>query len=391
MKSTFQNGVTKVGNVIIRSGPFNEIEYVKEGLFRVNIGPQHPISGQGRFIVLTDGEHVYSIECDIGYSHRGVEKILEFRNFVQGVVPIERIVMLDTSNVAMAYVGAVEKLFNVEAPPRANYIRTIVMELNRIVSHLYMLGLFAESGAWNPAIFLWTTADREPFLDLLEMLTGARWSYSFFVPGGVRADLPRGFKERMLTTLSWFEKRIEIYEEAWMYNELFMMRTEGVGIVSKQNAIEWGAAGPNLRASGVAYDTRKNEPYAAYGELDFKIVTHTAGDAYARGWARVEEMKVSVDIIRQAIKNLPDGPIKRRLPPNPEADEALFRVESGRGEISVFMVSDGRDKPYRVRISPPSLRNMFVIEMIPKTQRVLLADVPVLIYSFDPWFLDADR
>ncbi len=375
----------------LKSNVFNEIEEIERGLFRINMGPQHPISGQGRFIVLTDGEVVYDIEMDMGYCHRGIEKILEYRNFIQGIVPLERMVMLDCCNIEMAFAGAVEELFEIEVPPRANYIRTIVMEINRILSHLYALGLLAESAAWNPAIFLWTTADREPFLDLMEMLTGARWSYSFIIPGGVRADLPNGFKERLLETLNWFEKRLDVYEETWIYNETFRMRTEGVGVVSRSQAIEWGAAGPNLRASGVPYDTRKNEPYAAYEELDFKIVTHTAGDAYARGWARVEEMRVSVDIIRQAIENIPEGPVRVRLPPRPKPGEALFRVECGRGELNVYIISDGKDKPYRVKISPPSFRNFFVIEQIPKTQRVLLADVPVLIYSFDPWFLDADR
>ena len=377
--------------LMFKGSPFNEIETLENGLFRLNMGPQHPISGQGRFIILTDGERVFDIEMDIGYSHRGTEKLLEYRNLIQGIVPVERMAMIDTANILMGYVGAAEELLDVEAPPRAQYIRTIVMEINRIISHLYAIGLLSESAAWNPAVFLWTTADREPFLDLMEMLTGARWSYSFFVPGGVRADIPGGFKERLLTTLEWFEKRIDIVEEAWIYNELFKMRTEGMGVVSKRQAIEWGLAGPNLRVSGVPYDTRINEPYAAYGDLDFKIVTHTAGDTYARGWARVEEMRVSVDIIRQAIENMPEGHVKTRIPPRLKPGEALFRVETGRGEMNVYMVSDGKDKPYRVKISAASFRNFFAIEMIPKTQKILLADVPVLIYSFDPWFLDADR
>lgn len=377
--------------LMLKGSPFNEIEELENGLFRLNMGPQHPISGQGRFIVLTDGERVFDIEMDIGYSHRGTEKILEYRNLVQGIVPVERMAMIDTANILMGYVGAAEQILGIEPPPKAQYIRTIVMEVNRIISHLYALGLLSESAAWNPAVFLWTTADREPFLDLMEMLTGARWSYSFFVPGGVRADLPRSFRERLLTTLEWFENRIDVIEEVWIYNELFKMRTEGMGVVSRQQAIEWGLAGPNLRVSGVSYDTRKNEPYAAYGDLDFKMVTHTAGDSYVRGWARVEEMRVSVDIIRQALRNMPEGPIKTRIPPRPKPGEALFRVETGRGEMNVYMVSDGKDKPYRVKISPASFRNFFAIEMIPKAQTILLADVPVLIYSFDPWFLDADR
>lgn len=377
--------------LMFKGSPFNEIERLENGLFKLNMGPQHPISGQGRFIILTDGERVFDIEMDIGYSHRGTEKLLEYRNLIQGIVPVERMAMIDTANILMGYVGAAEELLDIEAPPRAQYIRTIVMEINRIISHLYAIGLLSESAAWNPAVFLWTTADREPFLDLMEMLTGARWSYSFFVPGGVRADIPGGFKERLLTTLEWFEKRIDVVEEAWIYNELFKMRTEGMGVVSKRQAIEWGLAGPNLRVSGVPYDTRINEPYAAYGDLDFKIVTHTAGDSYARGWARVEEMRVSVDIIRQAIENMPEGRVKTRIPPRLKPGEALFRVETGRGEMNVYMVSDGKDKPYRVKISAASFRNFFTIEMIPKTQKILLADVPVLIYSFDPWFLDADR
>jgi NADH-quinone oxidoreductase subunit D len=374
-----------------RFGPMSEIEELGDGLFRLHLGPQHPISGQGRFLVVTDGERVYDIEMDIGYSHRGIEKILEHKTFVQGIVPVERMVMLDTSHILMGYVGAIEKVIGIEPPPRANYIRTIVLEINRIISHLYALGLLSESAAWNPAIFLWTTADREPFLDLLEMLTGARWSYSFFVPGGVRADLPNGFKDRLLATLDWFEGRIQVIEEAWIYNELFRIRTEGLGVVRRSEAIEWGLAGPNLRVSGVPYDTRKNEPYAAYKDLDFRIVTHTAGDAYARGWARVEEMKVSVDILRQAIENIPDGPIRTRMPPRHPPGEALFRVETSRGEMNVYIVTEGKEKPYRLKISAASFRNFFAIEMIPKTQRVLLADVPVIIYSFDPWFLDADR
>ena len=371
--------------------PFQEIEEVEGGLFKLNIGPQHPISGQGRFIVLTDGELVYDIEVDIGYSHRGIEKILEYKNYIQAVVPLERMVMLDTSNILMGFVRAVEELYGVEPPPRANYIRTIINELNRISSHLYALGLYAESAGWNPAVFIWTTVDREPILDILEMITGARWSHSFFIPGGVRADLPNGIKERILDTMDFLERRLEVYEDAWIYNETFRMRTEGVGVLPRDKAIEWGAAGPSLRASGVKYDTRLNEPYSAYPELDFKIVTHTAGDAYARGWVRFEEIKVSIDLVRQAIENIPKGPVKKALPPRPVKQEALARAETARGEINFYIYTEGRDKPYRVKISPASFRNFFVIEQMPKIQEIKLADVPPLIYSFDPWFLDADR
>jgi NADH-quinone oxidoreductase subunit D len=368
-----------------------EVEYLKDGLMRVSIGPQHPISGQGRILVLTDGETIYEIEIDIGYSHRGIEKILENRLYIHGIVPLERMVMLDTSPIAMCYVRAIEDLYGVEAPKRAQYIRTIILEMNRIISHTYALGLFAESAAWNPAIFLWTTADREPFLDLLEMLTGARWSYSFIVPGGVRADIPQGFKEAAMEAIKFFRDRLDVYVDSWIDNYLFEMRTRDVGVIPEDKAIEWGAAGPSLRASGVAYDTRKDDPYAAYEELDFKIVTDTAGDSYARGGVRVKEMYVSLDIIEQALENMPDGPIKRSLPQRVPKGETYARVETARGEIGMYVVSDGSDKPYRVKISPASFRNIFLIEMLPTIEELRFADVPVIFYSLDPWFLDADR
>jgi len=368
-----------------------EIEELEGGLMRVRIGPQHPISGQGTIIVTTDGEIVYEIDVDIGYSHRGIEKILENRTYLQGIVPMERMVMLDTSHVDMAYVRAIEELLGIEAPPRAQYIRTIILEMNRIISHTYALGLLAESTGWFPAFFLWTTGDREPFLELMEMLTGARWSYSFIIPGGVRADLPSGFKEKALKAIEYFRERLDVYMDAWMENALFEVRTRGVGVIPSSKAIEWGAAGPNLRASGVRYDTRKNEPYAAYGELDFKIAVETAGDAYARGAVRIQEMYISLDIIQQALENMPSGPIKVNVPQRVPPGEVYSRVESARGELGVYLVSDGTDKPYRVKISAPSFRNFFLLEMLPTIQEIKFADVPVLYMSFDPWFLDADR
>jgi len=368
-----------------------KIEELKNGIMKVRIGPQHPISGQGTIIVYTDGEIVYDIEVDIGYSHRGIEKILENRRWIQGIVPMERMVMLDTAHVDMAYTRAIEELLGIEAPPRAQYIRTIVLEINRIISHTYALGLLAESTAWNPAVFIWTVADREPFLDLMEMLTGARWSYSFIIPGGVRADLPQGFKEKAKEAIKFFRERLDLYVEAWIDNYLFEVRTKGVGVVPRDKAIEWGAAGPNLRASGVPYDTRKNEPYAAYGDLDFKIVVHTEGDSYVRGLARIEEMYVSLDIIEQALENIPAGPIRKSIPQTVPKGEVYARVESSRGELGVYVISDGKDKPYRVKISAPSFRNIFLIEMLPKYEEIRFADVPPIFYSLDPWFLDADR
>lgn len=362
-------------------------------VMRISWGPQHPMSGQVRILIDTDGEKVLNIIPDIGFTHRGIEKILENRNIVQGIVPIERMVMVDTANIALSYVRAAEEILGIEPPKRAQYIRVILCEVCRILSHLYGFGLAAEACGGYPAVFLWTTADREPFLDLMERITGTRWSYSFFVPGGVYADFPDKIKEKFLATLDYFEQRLEAYKRAWFENKIFEARAKNVGILKPEDALRLGAAGPNLRGSGVALDVRKDEPYEAYDEIDFKVVTRSEGDSYARLMVRYLEMVESVKILRQAIENMPSGPYRkfvsplRRLPKG----EAYSRVETARGEIGVHIISDGGTKPYRVKIVSPTLRNLYVVSQMPKISEILLADVPVILYSFDPWYLDADR
>ncbi len=351
------------------------------------------MSGQIRILIDTDGERVFNIIPDMGFTHRGMEKMLEHRTFYKGIVPMERMVMADCANIGLSYILAAEEALGVEAPLRAQYIRTILCEISRINSHLYALGLMAESAGGYPAIFLWTTGDREPFLDLAEMLTGARWSYSFFVPGGVREDLPNGFKEKALEVCDYFDKRLETYRKTWLENTIFESRSRGVGVLKREAAVRLGAAGPTLRASGVPLDVRKNEPYAAYGEIDFEVATQKGGDSYDRLMVRNIEMIESVKIIRQAVKNIPEGPIKARVSFRAKAPEgeAYSRVETARGEIGVHVVTDGGETPYRVKISSPSLRNLFVFFQMPKLGEVLLADVPVILYSLDPWYLDSDR
>ena len=380
-------------------------------LMRISWGPQHPMSGQFRLILETDGERVTKIIPDLGFTHRGIEKILEFRNFVQGIVPIERLSMLDAANFNLAYVRAVEELADIEVPERAKYIRTILCEISRINSHLYAFGLVAEAAGGYPAVFLWTVADREPLLDLAEMLTGARWSYSFFVPGGVRADIPKGFKERCLETLRYLENRIAKYKECWLDNKVFKARTVGVAYLSPKDAIRLGAVGPNLRSSGVPMDLRKDEPYEAYGEVDFEMVVLKEGDCYARLLARYLEIVESIKIIRQAVQNMPEGPIISLPKPMKKKTETLqdllrlaavgrftvpkgeafARVESARAEVDVHMITDGSAKPYRVKIISPTFRNLYVLSRLPEIEHIRVADVPVILYSFDPWYLDADR
>jgi len=361
-------------------------------IMRISWGPQHPISGQIRFLIDTDGERVFNIIPDLGFCHRGIEKILENRDFIQGVVPLERMVMVDAANLSLGYVEAVEKILEFEPPKRAQYLRTILCEISRINSHLYAFGLVAEAAGGYPAVFLWSVADREMFLDLAEMLTGARWSYSFFIPGGVRRDMPQGFKEKALEVCDFFEERLKAYREAWIENKVWEMRSKGIGILKAEDAVRLGTAGPSLRASGVAMDVRKDEPYEAYGEIDFKVATHRDGDSYARLLVRAMEMEESVKIIRQCVENIPEGEFKKRLPlKRVKPGEAFTRVETGRGEIGFHVVTQGTDRPYRVKISSPNMRNLYVISKMPEISQVLLADVPIIIYSFDPWYLCADR
>ncbi|MFQ6074530.1 MAG: NADH-quinone oxidoreductase subunit D [Candidatus Bathyarchaeia archaeon] len=357
----------------------------------VSWGPQHPISGQFRLLLDTDGERVLRLIPDVGFTHRGVEKTLENRTFLQGIVPMERLCMIDAANFLLAYVRAVEEILGVEVPVRARYIRTLLCEISRINSHLYAFGLTAEAGGGYPAVFLWTVADRELFLDLAEMLVGARWGYSFFTPGGVRRDLPVGFRERTLKTLGYFEERLRVYKESWLENELFKARTRGVGCLQREEAIRLGATGPNLRGSGFPFDVRKDEPYEAYGDVDFRLITRPEGDAYGRTMVRFMEMVESVKIIRQAVESIPTGPFRVRVPMRAPKGEAYTRVETARGEVGLHMISDGTAMPYRVKVNSPSLRNLYVLSRMPELGEILVADVPIVLWSFDPWFLDADR
>jgi len=366
---------------------------IKPDIMRISWGPQHPMSGQTRILLDVDGEKVHRLIADLGFTHRGIEKILENRTFLKGIIPVERMVMVDTANIGLGYVLAVEEALGVEVPERASWIRSLICEMGRINSHLYAFGLQAEAAGYFPAVFLWTTIDREVLLDLFEELTGARWSFNFFLPGGVHADLPDGFQERVLDAVRYLRGRFEQYWEAMVENATFEMRCNGVATLSKEDAIRLGAAGPVLRGSGVAMDVRKDEPYAAYGDLDFKVITETAGDSMARLKVRFHEIGESLNMMEQIADEMPDGPVRTRTPlfARAKPGEVLSRVETPRGELGIHMFTDGGMNPYRVKINSPSLRNMYVFERLAELDEILVADVPVVINSIDPWYLDADR
>ncbi len=366
---------------------------IEPDVMRMSWGPQHPMSGQTRIIIDNDGERVHKLIADLGFIHRGIEKILENRTFLQGIVPIERMAMVDTSNIGLCYVEATEKAMGVEPPERAKWIRSLICEMGRINSHLYAFGLQAESTGYFPAVFIWTTVDREVLLDLFERLTGARWSYNFFRPGGVAADFPDGFQDKVKEGVQYLRRRFKDYWDAMVENPTFEMRCRGVAELTRADALRLGATGPVIRGSGVPIDVRKDETYAAYGDLDFKVITEEACDVMARTKVRYREIGESLNMMEQIANEIPGGPVSVRVSPfsRVKPDENYTRVETSRGELGIHMITDGGTNPYRVKINSPTLRNMYVFERLAELDEILVADVPVVINSIDPWYLDSDR
>jgi len=355
----------------------------------VSVGPQHPGSGHVRLLMRVDGDYIVSIDPDIGYVHRGCEKIAEYRNYVSNIPHLERPCIIDAIHLNWAYVLPVEELQNVTVPPRGQYISTIAAEMNRIMSHLYWLAINAGVFSGHTTIFMWAFGDRDLFIELMEWLTGARLTYSFLPPGGPRRDIPSGFEDKLTKLLDYFEKRLVEYDRIFFNNPLVIARSKGVGVLKKEDAIRLGTTGPVLRGSGVAYDVRKVEPYGAYADLDFQIPAFTEGDSYARFLVRFEEMKQSISIIRQALSKLPKGPIARKAPLVAPEGEAIGRVESSRGEIAVMVIGDNSDKPYRVKIMNGSFRNLIALPYL--LRNVHVADMPIIYGSLDYWPVEADR
>ncbi len=355
----------------------------------VSVGPQHPGSGHCRILMRVDGDHIVSVDPDIGYVHRGCEKIAENRNYVSNIPHLERPNIADAIHMNWGYTLAVEELQGVEVPPRGKYIATIAAEMNRIMSHLYGFAIMQGVFAGHTTIFMWAFGDRDLFIELAEWLTGARLTYSFLPPGGPRRDLPSGFENRLTKLLDYFERRLPEYERIYFHNPLMIARCKGIGVLKREEAIKLGVAGPVLRASGVKYDVRKAEPYGAYGELDFEIPTFEEGDSYSRILLRYEEIKQSIRIIRQALEKIPKGPIARKAPLVAPEGEATGRVESSRGEIAYLVMGNNSDKPYRVKIMNGSFRNLIALPYL--VRNVHVADMPIIYGSLDYWPVEADR
>ncbi|MDA8121033.1 MAG: NADH-quinone oxidoreductase subunit D [Deltaproteobacteria bacterium] len=362
----------------------------------INMGPQHPSThGVLRVILRTDGEVVVNARPDVGYLHRGLEKIGERVTYAQFMPFTDRLDYLAAMNCNCAWAWAVEKLAGIEVPERAEYIRVIVSELNRISSHLIAFGSFtADMGAFTP--FLYSIREREKVNDLFEAACGNRLTYNYARIGGVSADLPPGFLEKTKEFLDYFEPKIDEYNNLISYNKIFVHRLANVAVISAADAVAYGLTGPNLRGSGVKFDLRRDEPYSVYPKLEFDVCVGTGergvlGDCFDRYMVRINEMRQSVRILRQAVAQIPEGPVMAKVPRmfKPAAGEVYFRSECPRGETGFYIISDGTVNPFRLKIRAGSFVSMNIFETV--TRGLMIADIVAVIGSFDIILPEIDR
>ena len=391
-------------------------EAATQQVMSINMGPQHPSThGVLRLILELDGETVVKATPHIGFLHRGVEKLAEYKTYHQFITLTDRLDYLAPLSNNLGYVLAVEKLLNIEAPKRSQYIRIILCELTRISSHLLWLATHAlDIGAMT--VYFYCFRERETINNIFEMAAGARMNLSYFRIGGVARDLPDGFVEKVREFVNDFPARLRDYETLLTKNKIWLMRTKDVGVISAEDAINYGLSGPSIRGSGVKWDVRKSEPYSSYDEMDFIVPVGQNGDVYDRYTVRLEEMRQSNEIVRQAMDTIPKGKFIAELPdvtlPQKEnlkkSMEALIHhfkvvtggicppvgevyacVEAPKGELGFYIVSDGTKNPYRVKIRPPSFVNLEGLQKM--VEGHLIADVVAVIGSLDIVLGEIDR
>ncbi|MGH2759930.1 MAG: NADH-quinone oxidoreductase subunit D [Actinomycetota bacterium] len=389
--------------------------WVEDETMRVNLGPQHPSThGVLRLVVEVSGEKIVSVEPVIGYLHTGIEKQAESLNWIQAVTDVTRADYLSPFHNELAYCMAVEMLAGVEVPARGQWIRTLMCELNRVSSHLVWLATGGlELGALSMATYAFR--EREQILDLYQSITGLRMNHAYFRPGGVSMDFRPEHYDMIRKLAELLAKRFDEYEEFLTYNPIWIRRNQGIGVLKPEDAIALGVTGPNLRASGVGRDLRRLSPYLVYDQLDWDIPVGTNGDCYDRYLVRMAEMRESVKIVQQALEGLPEGPFRaegkivppprNRLPvsmeavihhfklytegPHVPAGEVYAAIESPRGELGLFVASDGRGRPWRLHIRGPSFVNLQVVSRMAPGH--LLADLIAILASLDPVMGDVDR
>ena len=377
-----------------------ELDYTGSERLTMNMGPQHPSAhGVFRAILQLEGETVVGVDAVIGYLHRCHEKLAETLTYAQYPSIASKTDYVAAMTSEFAYVMAAETIGKIEVPKRAQYLRVITSELQRVASHLLWLGTWCldMGGALGggATIFLYCIRERETVLDLFESLVGARLLYGFYQVGGVRYDIPDGWAQTCRETVDQIDQRIYEYEKMLEENPFFLVRTQGVGVITRELAEDVGISGPLLRGSGVAYDLRRATPYSSYDDFEFQVPVETAGDCYARYRVRMVEFRESLRIVRQALDKLPEGLISSRPGLKSVAQtripkgETYARVEGARGEVGCYLVADGSAKPYRMKWRGASFSNLAILPHIIPGHKV--ADVVAIMGSVDPVFGEVDR
>lgn len=404
---------TTVGNI---PPQFEVIDRPLETQMTLSMGPQHPSThGVLRLELVLDGEMVVKCVPDIGYLHTGMEKLFEYKKYQQGIVITDRMDYLNPLGNNLGYVMAIEKLLQLEIPERAQIIRVMMCELQRIASHMVWLGTHAlDLGAMS--VFFYAFREREKILNLIEAASGGRLTPSYFRVGGLMMDLPAGFERRVRQFLDTFPKALDDFHTLLTENKIFQKRTQGIGVISAEDAIDWGVTGPSLRGSGVKIDVRKTNPYSGYETYDFEIPVETGGDVWSRYMVRMRELEESLKIIRQALDRLRPGPVKADAPkvvlPEREAmkthmdalihhfliiaegfnvppGEVYHAIEGSKGELGFYIKSDGGPRPARVHVRAPSFVNLSALPHMVTGE--MIADVVAVIGSIDIVLGEIDR
>ncbi|HRZ87497.1 MAG TPA: NADH-quinone oxidoreductase subunit D [bacterium] len=361
----------------------------------LNMGPQHPSThGVLRLELKLDGESLKDLTVHIGYLHRSMEKMMENRTYMQIIPLTDRLDYLASMSNNLAYVMTVEKLLDVAVPERAQWIRMIIVELQRIASHLIGVGTFVQDlGAFGTPL-LYCFREREKIISIFEEVCGNRLTYSYFRFGGVAKDVPENFTQMVSGFVRYMRPKIDDFERLITNNIIFLKRTKGIGVMSAELAKSYAVSGPNIRASGVQWDIRKSEPYLMYDKVDFDVPVYQGGDSWDRYMVRIDEIRQSLRILEQAVAKLPAGEVNALKAnamryPKPAKGEAYVRTESPRGELGFFIVSDGSEKPYRVKVRAPSFSNLAVL---PKLLGGLkIADIVAVCGSLDLVMGEIDR
>jgi len=358
----------------------------------VNVGPSHPSThGVGRVVVHLDGDVVVGADMRIGYLHRGIEKMAENRTYLQIVPLTDRLDYVGSMYANWAYCRTVERLADIRVPERAEYLRVIVCELQRIASHMMSIGSSAaDTGAFS--MFIYAFDVRERIIELFEELCGSRLTYNYVRPGGVSFDAPEGWTDRVLAFTAQLDPQLAELDSLFFGNVIARGRLKGIGVLSAADAVAWGASGPVARGSGVNWDLRKHDPYSVYPRMEFDVVVGDNGDAYDRNRVRLFECYESAKIIDQAIAQMPAGFVRpeglQRLIA-PPAGEAYDHIESARGSLGVYLVSDGSSRPYRMKVRSPAFCNLALLSKLAIGHT--LADLVVVLGSLDPIFGEVDR